>query len=170
MATREELVNTYHRLIRDLSGGSANDELTVGSGESASMSAPQKERKRRTQEFQSLPSYALLKNFDQDEFVFIDTRMEHEVAHGRAAVKHYVNIPSHTLGPIGFGYAQVDTDVFCGKVLEAAGGDSARTVVLSCAAGVRSKAAAQWIVEHGWHGQVLEMGDGFNGWQGPITM
>lgn len=115
--------------------------------------------------FEILPSPEAMALFAEDsgDWTYLDVRnLEELAAVGRPAVPRYVNVPSHS--------PMFDAAAFLRAVEQQISSKNAG-VVVGCAAGVRSKAAAEALARAGYL-KVKEVADGFSGWAGnglPVT-
>lgn len=99
----------------------------------------------------------------EDGWQYLDVRRAEEVFnYGQVpkALSGYHLVTSHVLGPRGVSF---DRDQWL-KEVEKRIPDREAKLVVGCAAGVRSKAAAQVLEEAGYV-NVRELDDGFYGWQ-----
>jgi len=100
---------------------------------------------------------------------YVDTRTFEEAGFERADFARglgYVCVPSHVPNKAGRGLQEVGREAFVAALLSKTNSSRSVKVVLACQAGVRSKRAAQWLVESGWEGDIVELADGFAGWKG----
>lgn len=94
------------------------------------------------------------------DWAYLDIRrVEEGLAFGVPSVPSYHMVTSHVLGPAGMRF---DPEAWLSSVEEKIPDKDAK-ILVGCAAGVRSKAAAQ-VLEQAGYTNVEEVGDGFNGW------
>mmetsp|Transcript_60317 Transcript_60317/g.108616 ORF Transcript_60317/g.108616 Transcript_60317/m.108616 type:complete len:206 (-) Transcript_60317:88-705(-) len=116
--------------------------------------------------YTSIPSSEAIGMLETGEWAYLDVRGAEEAEYSGVPIlpdygEGYHLVESHVVGPMG---KRFDPQAWLPQV-EAIFPDKASKLVVGCAAGIRSKAAAE-VLEQAGYTEVYELADGFGGWKG----